>query len=79
MLTTKTYHSTTLTLKGSCQGTGSNMSKYDVRIKPVPEDTGRNPKYNCPICLAMGCKHRVIKSEYKPYCPICGVQFDWEI
>lgn len=74
----KKYISAEVTIRGSCAGIGNNMSTYDVKIKPVPEDQGRNPKYNCPICLAMGCKHRVIKSAYKPCCPICGIQLEWE-
>lgn len=74
----KKFICTDIELNGSCTGSGLDMSKYDVRIKPIPEDLSSHPKYYCPICAAMGCKHRVIKMISKPSCPICGVQLEWE-
>ena len=64
-------------LHGSVEGEGKNLSMYNVRVRPVPEDKSNNPKYNCPVCLALGLRHRVIKTERKPWCPICNVYLDW--
>ena len=71
------YSNVNLKLSGICKGEGKIMSNYDVKITPIKEPGyAVNPKYNCPICLAMGCKHRVLRNY--PSCAICGIQLNWE-
>ena len=77
-MNTVIHNNVKVTLNGICKGEGKVMSNYDVKITPVKEaGSGNiNPKYNCPICLSMGCKHRVLRNY--PSCAICGIQLNWE-
>lgn len=74
----KEYTFGTIELHGSVRGEGTNLSLYDVKVRPQPEDKSNNPRYNCPVCLALGLRHRVIRTNKRQNCPICGVQLEWE-
>jgi hypothetical protein len=61
---------------GEEEGENLPVHKRITRVKPLAYHCVTFIEYSCPVCAALGNKHRVHRGEEN--CPLCNVNLVWD-